>query len=84
MRCHTRVLAVSSTQTYNSWSTCADCGFQGLLVFQSRANEDYSDASALGYMLDSHCPACGQDDPVLVVAEEYRQMVFMASNRNST
>ena len=51
---------------------------QGLIVFRTRAEEDYTDEEALGYVMDSSCPACGTDESVLVVVEEYREMVRMS------
>ena len=64
-----------STGNFQHWGTCDECGFQGLLLFQCRAEEDYSDEEALGFMMDSSCPACGNEESVLVVVEEYQEMV---------
>jgi hypothetical protein len=65
-------------ERFQLWGACDACGFQGLLIFVSRLEEDYADAEALGFMLDSSCPACGHEEAVLVVAEEYREMVRMS------
>lgn len=67
----------TSDNSYQHWGTCDECGFQGLLMFQSRRGEDYSDEDALGFMMDSSCPACGNEESVLVVVEEYLEMVRM-------
>lgn len=67
---------------YQSWSSCDACGFQGLLEFTHRDDENYDDAEALGVMLDSTCPACDHQSAVLVVMEEYHAMQRLArSNR---
>jgi hypothetical protein len=65
----------SSAETFQHWGHCDQCGFQGLMVFRSRRDEDYSDEEALGFMMDSSCPACGHEEAVLVVVEEYQDMV---------
>ena len=67
----------TSESRYQHWGTCDECGFQGLITFQSRSEEDYSDEDALGFMMDSSCPACGNEESVLVVVEEYLEMVRM-------
>ena len=72
-----------SVKTYNSWSICDDCGFQGLIEFRCRADEDYSDDDALGYMMDTHCPSCEEVQAVLVVVDEYREMEFIARQNGS-
>jgi len=64
-----------TTDTFQHWGNCDECGFQGLIEFQSRSDEDYSDEEALGFMMDSSCPACGHEEAVLVVLEEYQEMV---------
>ena len=33
---------------YQSWSSCDDCGFQGLLEFVHREDEVYDDPESLG------------------------------------
>ena len=63
---------------YQHWDQCSACGFQGLMLFTSRSDEDYSDAQALGYLLDCRCSSCGNEVSVLIVAEEYREMVRLA------
>ena len=63
------------SDSYQQWGTCDECGFQGLLMYRSRTEEDYSDEEALGFMMDSSCPACGSEEAVLVVVEEYQEMV---------
>jgi predicted RNA-binding Zn-ribbon protein involved in translation (DUF1610 family) len=68
-------------QSYEHWGACDECGFQGLLLFQSRRGEDYEDEDALGFVMDSSCPACGHEEAVLVVVEQYREMVFMSRRR---
>lgn len=66
--------------TYSSWSNCEECGFHGLMDFHSREDEDYEDKDALGVMLDCICPSCGTRGCVLVVMEQYEEMLFMARN----
>ncbi len=66
---------------FKHWDQCSSCGFQGLLQFITRADEDYTDAQALGYLLDCHCASCGQVTSVLIVVEEYLNMVRLAENR---
>lgn len=63
---------------YQSWSNCDACGFQGLLEFAHREEENYDDAEALGVVLDATCPACDHQAAVLVVMEEYHAMQRMA------
>ena len=65
-------------QRYHSWSSCDECGFQGLLEFAHRDGEVYDDADSLGVMLDTTCPACDQQSAVLVVSEEYQAMLRLA------
>jgi len=69
---------------YNSWSNCEDCGFQGLMDFHSREDEDYGDKEALGVMMDCLCPSCGTSECVLIVMEQYEEMIFMARNVESS
>jgi len=64
-------------ERYQYWSGCDECGFQGLLEFTHRAEEDYDDAESLGVMLDATCPACDHQAAVLVVMEEYHAMMRM-------
>jgi len=66
--------------TFNSWSQCDECGFQGLMEFWTREDENYDDAGALGVMMDCVCPACGERESVLVVMEQYEEMLHMAKN----
>lgn len=63
---------------YQHWGACDECGFQGLLLFQCRVEEDYADEEALGFVMDSSCPACGNEEAVLVVVEQYLEMVRMS------
>jgi hypothetical protein len=63
---------------YQSWSSCDECGFQGLLEFVHREDEVYDDPESLGVMLDATCPACDNEAAVLVVMEEYLAMLRMA------
>ncbi len=67
----------SGIQVFQHWDSCEECGFQGLVLFQSRADEDYSDEDALGFIMDSSCPSCGHEEAVLVVVEQYQEMVRM-------
>jgi hypothetical protein len=62
---------------YRSWSSCDECGFQGLLEFAHRNEENYDDPESLGVMLDATCPACDHQAAVLVVTEEYQAMMRM-------
>ena len=63
---------------YQSWSSCEECGFQGLLEFVHREGEVYDDPDSLGVMLDATCPACDYEAAVLVVMEEYHAMLRLA------
>jgi len=65
-------------ERYQSWSSCEECGFQGLLEFVHRKDENYDDPEALGVMLDATCPACDHEAAVLVVMEEYHAMMRVA------
>ncbi len=65
---------------YQHWDQCSACGFQGLMQFMSRNDEDYTDEDALGYLLDCRCSSCGQEDSVLVVVDEYREMVRLSQS----
>ena len=67
-------------ERYQSWSSCDECGFQGLLEFAHRDDENYDDPDSLGVMLDSTCPACDHQAAVLVVMEEYHAMLRMAQS----
>lgn len=60
---------------YKSWSTCDACGYQGVFVFDARAEENYADPGALGVMLDTRCPACEQEECVLVPVEQFQEML---------
>lgn len=66
--------------SYDAWSNCEDCGFEGLMEFCTREEENYDDPEALGVMLDCICPACGARGSVLVVMEEYEEMLHMTEN----
>lgn len=66
---------------YQAWGDCGECGFHGLMAFARRDGEDYDDPEALGVVLDSTCPACGHEEAVLMVIEEYRVMVRLARGR---
>jgi hypothetical protein len=48
--------------------------------FHSREDEDYEDKDALGVMMDCICPSCGTREYVLIVMEQYEEMIFMARN----
>ena len=65
---------------FDSWSQCDDCGFQGLMEFRTRDDENYDDPESLGVMMDCVCPACGGHQSVLVVMEQYQEMLQMAKN----
>jgi len=65
-------------ERYRSWSSCDECGFQGLLEFSHRADENYDDPESLGVMLDATCPACDYQAAVLVVMDEYHAMQHLA------
>lgn len=62
-----------------SWSECDGCGFKGHIDYHARDDENYDDRDALGYMMDASCPACGEEEPVLVLSEEYRDMILRAT-----
>ena len=68
---------------YKSWSMCSSCNFQGLFVFTCRAGEIYDDPDSLGVLMDTRCPACDEEETVLVGMDEYREMVFMAKTKSS-
>ena len=51
------------------------------MTFACRPDENYDDGDALGVMMDATCPACGEADTVLVVTEEFREMVMLARQR---
>ncbi len=65
-------------ERYQYWSSCDECGFQGLLEFAHRDEENYDDPESLGVMLDATCPACDNQAAVLVVIDEYHAMMRMA------
>jgi hypothetical protein len=65
-------------ERYRYWSNCDECGFQGLLEFAHRDEENYDDPESLGVMLDATCPACEHQAAVLVVIEEYQAMMRTA------
>ena len=65
-------------ERYQYWSSCDECGFQGLLEFAHRDEENYDDPESLGVMLDATCPACGHQAAVLVVTDEYQAMMRQA------
>ncbi|MDH3315090.1 MAG: hypothetical protein OER43_04915 [Gammaproteobacteria bacterium] len=66
--------------SFNSWSNCDECGFQGLMEFHLREDENYDDPDALGVMMDCVCPACDGRESVLVVMEQYEEMLQMEKN----
>ena len=70
-------------KSYKSWSLCSSCDFQGIFVFSCRAGEDYDDPDSLGVLMDTKCPACDEEDTVLVGMEAYQEMVFMAKAKSS-
>jgi len=70
-------------RTFQHWSDCAECGFHGLVGFTCRHDENYSDPDALGYMMDARCPACGDVGAVLVVLEQFQEMVLVAKRNRS-
>ena len=61
-------------QEFSSWGACDDCGFQGLLVYVLRRDEDYADRTAFGVMVDATCPACEAVAAVLVALEHFDEM----------
>ncbi len=65
---------------FDSWSQCDECGFHGLMQFSTREDENYDDPDALGVMMDCVCPSCGERESVLVVMEQYEEMLEMAKN----
>ncbi|NIR32437.1 MAG: hypothetical protein GWN84_24660 [Gammaproteobacteria bacterium] len=65
-------------ESYKGWSSCSDCGYQGLFVFWCRKDEDYADPEALGFVLDVVCPACESREAVLVTAEQFREMARLS------
>ncbi|MFT5176186.1 MAG: hypothetical protein ACI8W7_004380 [Gammaproteobacteria bacterium] len=69
----------SEIETFQHWDQCDDCSFQGLIEFRTRAEEDYEDADALGFVMDSTCPACGDEKSVLMVAEQFQEMVLLST-----
>ncbi len=73
-------LSVTEMSSFDSWSQCDECGFQGLMQFRTREDENYDDPEALGVMMDCVCPACGERESVLVVMEQYEEMLQMAKN----
>lgn len=72
-----------SKDPYKSWSKCSGCGFQGLFWYWSRVGENYDDSDLLGALMDTQCPACAEEDTVLVSMDEYQEMVFFAANRSN-
>ena len=52
------------------------------MQFNSRADEDYSDEDALGYMMDCKCSSCGHEVSVLMVSYEYQEMIRMAETQS--
>ena len=70
---------MSELKSLTGWSECSSCAFSGTVVFTTRADEDYDDLDSLGVMLDAKCPACGENEPVLVMRDQYDEMVFLAN-----
>ncbi len=56
---------------YSSRGQCDECGYQGTMTFEHLKSESYNDPGAGFYMLKSTCPACEQEENVLVTVEEY-------------
>lgn len=70
--------------TFTHWDECDECGFKGLIVFRTRAEEDYEDADALGFVMDSICPQCGCEESVLMVAEAYHEMLVLSTTKRES
>jgi hypothetical protein len=69
---------------FRAWNTCNECGFEGLVVFSCRDEEDYDDDDALGVMLDAVCPACEGTEAVLVTIEYFREMQAFEQRRGES
>ena len=59
---------------FRAWSVCDECGFEGLLGFDLREDEDYADPTALGVMVDATCPSCESVGAVLVALAHFEEM----------
>lgn len=66
---------------FRAWSACDECGFEGLLDFECRSDENYADAGLLGVMLDAACPACETRGAVFVASEYFDEMQADARRR---
>ena len=75
--------AKQDIRKYNSWGQCGECSFQGLVEYRSIPSEDYDDDEALGVMMDATCPACGFEESVLMIIEEYETMLRLAAANDS-
>ncbi|MFT5448459.1 MAG: hypothetical protein ACI9DC_003644 [Gammaproteobacteria bacterium] len=71
----------NETSQFEHWDECDGCEFKGRIVFRTRVEEDYEDADALGFVMDSTCPECGCEESVLVVAETYHEMLLLSTTR---
>ncbi len=69
---------------YLAWGQCDGCGFQGTLGFEHMESESYDDPDAGFYLLRSKCPACEQEDNVLVTVDEYQVDIALALAGNRT
>jgi len=68
---------------FRAWSTCDECGFEGIMVFACRDDEDYEDIDSLGVMIDATCPACETLGAVLVTTEHFDEMQAFERARRS-
>ena len=74
----------NETGSFQHWDECDECGFKGLIVFRTRAEEDYEDADALGFVMDSTCPECGCEESVFMVAEQYHEMLVLSTTKRES
>ena len=74
----------NESNQFKHWDECDECGFKGLIVFRTRAEEDYEDVDALGFVMDSTCPECGCEEAVLVVVETYHEMLVLSTAKPET
>lgn len=68
---------------FRAWSRCDECGFEGLLAFSCRDDENYDDADALGVLVDALCPACEAIGATLVAMEHFEEMQGFEHARRS-
>ena len=73
---------IEGIRQFEHWDKCEECGYTGLIEFRTRPEENYADADALGFVMDSKCPSCGCEESVLMVAEQFQEMVAMSQSRN--